>query len=146
MTRNMYDRCAYAEEVKQSTDPLSLILDPTKFVNYNNLCGDSEIYPYPPNAVSLVDVESSLWGIDTILSDCYTAKQPFCGDNGCLLTNDPRIPPHISPWACERGRIGDNAVIKTNIPLTNDPGFRMTQTNTRTSRKQNDIHGRGYRM
>ena len=65
-TRRMYDNCAFAQDTKQSTDPLELILDVTKYVHCKNICRpDTE---YPPNAALLVDVESSLWGIDKLSS------------------------------------------------------------------------------
>ena len=125
-TRKMYDGCAYQQDTKQSTDPLEMVLDVTKYVHCNNICRPSE--EYPPNAALLVDVESSLWGIDKLASDCDSAKHPFCGPNGCLLTNDARVPPHITPYACERGKENDNAVITTNMTMPTDPGFRVPDT------------------
>lgn len=123
-TRSMYDSCALQQNVKQSTEPLDFILDSTKYINCNNLCKPSSNIPYNP--AYLVDVESSLWGLDKMSSKCDTAKHPFCGPNGCLLTNDPRVPAHITPYACERGYIGDKAVIITNMRKTTDPGFGPT--------------------
>ena len=126
-TRRMYDGCAYQQDSKQSTDPLELILDVTKYVHCNNICKPAN--EYPPNAALLVDVESSLWGIDKLASDCDTTKHPFCGPNGCLLTKDPRVPPHITPYACERGGPNDRAVITTNMKMPQHPGFRVPDTN-----------------
>ncbi len=62
---------------------------------------------YSPTSAQLVDVESSLWGIDKLSSDCDISRHPFCTPVGCLLTRDPRVAPHITPYACERGQIGD---------------------------------------
>ena len=121
-TRLRYDNCAYAQDVKQSTDPLELVMDITKYVNCGNLCKPDT--NYPSNAAYLVDVESSLRGIDKLASECNKAKHPFCGPNGCLLTNDPRIAPHITPYACERGHQGEKAVITTNMKMPTDAGFR----------------------
>lgn len=123
-TRKMYDTCALDQNVKQSTDPLELVLDVNKYVHCNNICKPSETR-YTPSGISLVDVESSLWGIDKISSRCDSDKHPFCGPQGCLLTRDPRVPPHITPYACERGREGDNAVITTNIKRPNGPGYTL---------------------
>lgn len=122
-TRSMYDTCALQQNTKQSTDPLDLIMDTTKYVNCGNLCKPTG--EFQPNGALLVDVESSLWGLDKVASKCDNAKLPFCGPTGCLLTNDPRIAPHITPYACERGHVGDKAVITTNMRLPNGPGFSM---------------------
>jgi hypothetical protein len=126
-TRKMYDGCAIQQDLKQSTDPLELIMDVNKYVNCNNIC--KPVGQYPQNAASLVDVESSLWGIDKLASKCDSAKHPFCSPNGCLLTKDPRVPPHITPYACERGHVGDNAVITTNMQMPKHPGFRVPNPN-----------------
>ena len=126
-TRKMYDGCAVQQDVKQSTDPLELILDVTKYVHCNNICKPAA--QYPPNSALLVDVESSLWGIDKVASRCDTAKHPFCGPQGCLLTKDPRVPPHITPYACERGYVGDNAVVTTNMRKHQNPGYQVPNPN-----------------
>lgn len=151
-TRKMYDGCASQQDVKQSTDPLELILDVNKYVHCNNICKPTNQRPsnqrpsnqhpsnqrpsnqhpsnqYSPNSALLVDVESSLWGIDKSASRCDSAKHPFCGPQGCLLTKDPRIPPHITPYACERGNQGDNAIVTTNMKKHVDPGFRLPNPN-----------------
>ena len=127
LTRKMYDGCATQQDTKQSTDPLELALDVTKYVHCNNICKPAG--QYPPSSALLVDVESSLWGLDKLASDCDSAKHPFCGPNGCLLTNDPRIAPHITPYACERGHIGENAVITTNMQMPKHPGYRVPNVN-----------------
>ncbi|XWV25174.1 hypothetical protein QJ856_gp0598 [Tupanvirus deep ocean] len=126
-TRKMYDGCAVQQDLKQSTDPLELVLDVNKYVHCNNICKPSA--QYPPNAALLVDVESSLWGIDKLSSRCDSAKHPFCGPNGCLLTKDPRVAPHITPYACERGHNGENAVVTTNMQMPKHPGFRVPNPN-----------------
>ena len=126
-TRKIYDNCAYQQDTKQSTDPLELIMDVSKYVHCNNICKPSA--QYPPNSALLVDVESSLWGIDKLSSKCDTAKHPFCGPNGCLLTKDPRVPPHITPYACERGQAGDKAVITTNMKMPQHPGYKVPNPN-----------------
>lgn len=126
-TRNMYDKCAFAQDTRQSTDPLELVLDVRKYVHCDNICRPAK--EYPPNAALLVDVESSLWGIDKIASDCDAAKHPFCGPAGCLLTNDPRVAPHITPFACERGQAGDRAVITTNMRMPSGPGYVVPNPN-----------------
>lgn len=135
-TRKMYDGCAIQQDVKQSTDPLELILDVTKYVHCNNICKPAK--QYPSNAAQLVDVESSLWGIDKLSSKCDGAKHPFCGPNGCLLTKDPRVAPHITPYACERGHVGENTVVTTNMQMPKHPGFHVPNVNICNSQ------GNGY--
>ncbi len=122
-TRKMYDGCALQQNTKQSTDPLELILDVNKYVHCNNICKPSG--RTPQNAADLVDIESSLLGIDKTASYCDTSKHPFCGPNGCMLTNDPRIGPHMTPYACDRGHDGGNAVITTNMKMPKHPGFSI---------------------
>lgn len=126
-TRKMYDSCAAQQDLKQSTDPLELVLDVNKYVHCNNICRPTTTFPQ--NAAQLVDVESSLWGIDKLSSRCDSAKHPFCGPNGCLLTRDPRIAPHTTPYLCERGRAGDNAVITTNMQIPTSTGVRVPNPN-----------------
>lgn len=133
-TRLDYDNCAYKQDLRQSTDPMNLIMDVTKFVNCNNLCR----VPQKPVGQAKVDVESSLWGLDKVASKCDTSKHPLCGPSGCLLTNDPRLGPHITPYACERGQSGDRAVITTNMRMPTNPGF--VPTNPRVC----DAQGNGY--
>lgn len=133
-TRLMYDNCAYNQSLRQSTDPLELVLDPTKYVNRNNLCR-ADGTSYPPNGALLVDVESSLLGMDKTASECTRAKHPFCGPSGCLLTKDPRVAPHITPYACEWGRTGSNSVIQTNMRKPTDPGYGTININKALGRK-----------
>lgn len=137
-THKLYDKCALVQNTKQSTDPLELILDPTKFINYGNICRPGT--QYPSNAALLVDVESSLMGIDKIASDCDRAKHPFCGPNGCLLTKDPRVAPHITPYACERGHDGENAVITTNMRMPSGPGFTVQDPRMYINSQQNGYY------
>lgn len=135
-TRQMYDNCASAQNTKQSTGPLELILDINKFVNCNNICRPAK--EYPPQSALLVDIESSMWGLDKLASQCDAAKHPFCGPSGCLLTSDPRVGPHITPYACSWGHIGDRAVITTNMRMPKNPGFTVPNPNIC------DAQGNGY--
>lgn len=126
-TRRMYDNCAYQQDTRQSTDPLSLIMDINKYVNNNNLCKPSR-QPVT-QAHSLVDVESSLWGLDKTASDCNEAQYPFCASRGCLVNNDPRISAHITPYACERGHDGEKAVTTTNMRMPAHAGYTLPNSN-----------------
>ena len=133
-TRKMYDGCAFQQNLKQSTDPLEHILDLSKYVNYNNIC--RPVGRAPQNAAQLVDIESSLMGIDKTASYCDSGKHPFCGSRGCLLTKDPRVAPFITPYACERGYDGENAVITTNIKSPRNPGYTLPGDNKYNGYKQ----------
>lgn len=113
LTRQLYDICAFNQDTKQITSPFDYVMESSKYINCNNLCQPNA--PIPRNPVSIVDIESSLWGLDKVVSKCDKNKHPLCGPNGCLLTNDARIPQHITPYPCERGYDGENAVITTNI-------------------------------
>lgn len=135
-TRTMYDRCASQQNLKQSTDSLELILDVTKYVHCNNICKPNK--QYPPNAALLVDIESGLRNLDKLTSKCDVAKHPFCGPSGCLLADDPKIAPHITPYACERGHVGENAVITTNMQMPQHPGFNIPDPNIC------EVQGNGY--
>lgn len=118
-TRKIYDDCSLKQDTRQSTDPLSLILDPTKFVNHNNICRPDG--GYNNNSVPKVDIESSLMGIDRTASRCDTAKYPLCGPEGCLLNSE--IPPHITPYACDRGSCPQNSVISSNMRMPRSSGI-----------------------
>lgn len=126
-TNKLYDQCAFAQQTKQSTDPLELTMDITKFINANNICKPTG--ERHPNAVQLVDIESSLWGLDKLASNCDTAKHPFCSDSGCILTADPRVAPHITPNSCSWSHIGQPGVIQTNMTMPTNPGYRLPNPN-----------------
>ena len=136
-TRKMYDGCAFQQDVRQSTSPLDYQLDPTKYVNCNNLCQPKQ---YPENSAQLVDVESSLWGLDKLSSKCDEAKHPFCAKNGCLLTKDPRVGPHMDPLACEWNHVGDRnpGVISTNMVMPRSNG--IPRQNPNVCNAQRDIY------
>jgi len=125
-TRKIYDDCAMRQRIDQSTSPLELRMDVTKYVHQNNICRPSK--EYLPGSALLVDIESSLMGLDKISSNCDIDKHPFCGPKGCLLASDPRIQPHITPYACERGRQGENAVVTTNMQIPSNVGYEMPQS------------------
>jgi hypothetical protein len=126
-TRRKYDTCANVQYTKSSTDPMNFNLDPVKYINCNNICQPLGIPNGNKSYYAPVDVESSLWGIDRRSSDCNSFKYPFCADKGCLITQNPLIAPHITPFACERGRYDEKnkAVIKTNMRPYQDSGIRV---------------------
>ncbi len=126
-TRNMYDNCAFQQDVKQSTGPLGLTMDINKYINCENLCKSPN--EYSKDQVSRVDAESSLRGMDKLASKCNISKHPFCTSNGCLLTNDVRIPPNITPYIHERGYPGEDAIVISNMKRPTNPGYTLPNTN-----------------
>jgi hypothetical protein len=112
-----YDSCAYEQDLKQSTDPLSYQLFAGKYYNCNNC------QPLTQKTVSgsysLVDVESELKGLTRINSECTGFKYPNCGTGNCIGTFDPNLPSYTTPWACDRD------FTPTNIKKPNHPGFEV---------------------
>lgn len=102
-TRTKYDVCSSQQDTKRRTDPLELIFDISKYVNSKELCSST------PKIDDLIDIESNLRGIDKIASKCNTKQ---CSFNGCINPNKGQ---YTTPYACERGRDGENAVITTNL-------------------------------
>ena len=114
-TRLEYDNCAYKQELRQSTDPMRYQLYSGKYVNCGNICRADK--NFPANGIALVDVESELKGINRINSRCNESKHPYYDSEHIIRTNDPRLPPHITPYACERD------IVPNNIPKMTHPGF-----------------------
>lgn len=70
--RLIYDKCAYATEIKESTEPLEYNLFLGKFENCKQCpVGDyANILPFGPRA----DTESELWGLPRLNSKCPEEK------------------------------------------------------------------------
>lgn len=124
-TRRRYDSCANRQYTRQSTDPMNFNMEISKYVNCENFCRPSGFNSSDTSGYAPVDIESSLRGIDRTASDCSINKYPFKGPKGAIVPNDSGIMPHITPYACERGRIDENkkAVIKTNMGPYKDSGL-----------------------
>jgi hypothetical protein len=140
-TRRMYDGCAFKQDTRQSTEPLDYQLDVTKYVNCNNMCAPKVVNP---GAVGLVDVESSLWGLDKLSSKCDSMQHPFCGPAGCLLTKDSRVPFNRNPLACERGLTCEpyNAVIKSNMCPSTSSGITIPSTRICPTQQANGYYAK----
>lgn len=109
-TRKMYDDCALDQDIKINNDSLELLMDVTKYVHTKNICGRTSNFANS----SLIDMESSLLGLDKLASNCNIAKYPHCSALGCMVTNNHE---YNNPYACERGHTGDNAIITTNMKM-----------------------------
>lgn len=101
-TRTKYDICSSEQDTKRRTDPLELIFDISKYVNSGLCSTDLKID-------DIIDIDSNLKGIDKIASKCNTKQ---CSFNGCI---NPNRGLYTTPYACERGREGEAAVITTNL-------------------------------
>lgn len=135
-TRRIYDECAYQQEVKLSTGQNNSVMDINRYVNSRNMCRPDGVFRR--DGYANVDLESSLWGLDKIASDCDKTKHPFCSTNGCIVTRDPRINPYKNPVACERGKIGENSVVTTNMRLPSHNGLERIDV------QMCDRQGNGY--
>ena len=70
--RLIYDRCAYATEIKESTEPLEYNLFLGKFENCKQcpVGNYPNILPFGPRTAT----ESELWGIDRLATNCPDKK------------------------------------------------------------------------
>lgn len=130
-TRKLYDDCALNQNTRDSTAPLGYQMYAGKFTGYNDIC------PSQLNSdnLALVDVESSMLGLDRIASNCNEAQYPLCNKTtGCLLTNDPRTQGNVNPLACSWGRPGERAVINTNMKMPTNTGISSIPTDPSTNK------------
>jgi hypothetical protein len=111
----IYDPCALAQRLKESTGPMQYRLYLGAFENCNNICAVPG--NFPENPIPFVDVESELTGRTRIQSLCPGANYPFCNGGNCITTDDKRIPPFIPYMACDRD------ITPTNMRKLNNPGY-----------------------
>ena len=128
-TKLDYDKCAYAQRLKESTAPMGWEMDLNRYVNVNNFAGYHSGSNYPYNATEQVDFESSLLGLDVNSSKCSGNQQPFCGDKGCITTFSPEVTgmQWSPPWAYEWNHSNDPSnpgVVTTNMTMPTSNGIR----------------------
>lgn len=123
-TRKMYDDCARDQDTKQSTDPLALVLDLNKYVNCNDTY-DRSPKRHSHQVADMVDIESSLRGMDKIHSKCDEHKHPYCGPHGCLLRKRSNTAHRTNPHIYSRGKPGQRSVITTNMRMPTHPGYYL---------------------
>ena len=114
--RQIYDCCAYAQNLQQSVDPLQYDLYFGAVENCNK-CIDKKAWFRQDREV--VDIESDLWNITRPLTKCDGYKyNPNCktGPN-CISTFDPNAPKILSPSLCP--------IVYNNIPIQNNPGYTV---------------------
>jgi len=137
-----YDRCAYIQMLRESTDPLKYQLYEGKFVNCDRCnkppqlysgqyetCGSSSCY-YDQNSLLRVDVESDLQGRDRLASQCNSHKyHPKCTNpTNCVSKNDPRVPSFSSPFLCD--------IRPTNASTATNIGYNLPAYNVCEAKKK----------
>lgn len=116
--RPIYDNCAYAKNLYESTSPLAYNLYFGKFENCNKCLYDKFWTRY-----QLVDIETELRNQTRPLSQCDQFKySPNCQRSGlCLSTFDPSVPVVYAPEVCP--------IVYNNIPKVTHPGYIMPDPN-----------------
>jgi len=112
--RPIYDNCAYAKSLYESTSPLAYNLYQGKFENCNKCLYDKFWTPY-----QLVDIETELRNQTRPLSHCDQFKySPDCRRSGlCLSTFDKTVPVVLAPEVCP--------IVYNNIPKATHPGYNL---------------------
>lgn len=117
--RQVYDCCKYAQDLKQSVDPLQYNL---YFGAQENCSKCIDKKAWFKQDVDVVNVESELWNITRPLSDCDQYKyNPACKDSdSCISTFSPNVPRILSPSLCP--------IVYNNIPIQDSPGYTVPNT------------------
>ena len=116
--RQVYDCCKYAQDLKQSVDPLQYNLYFGAQENCSK-CIDNKAWFRQDKEV--VDVESELWNINRPLSDCDQYKyNPNCKKTAnCISTYDDSVPVVLAPEVCP--------IVFNNLNWGNETGRRDPQ-------------------
>ena len=106
--RQVYDCCKYAQDLKQSVDPLQYNL---YFGAQENCSKCIDKKAWFKQDTEIVDVESELWNITRPLSDCDQYKyNPSCQtSDSCISTFASNVPRILSPSLCP--------IVYNNIPI-----------------------------
>ena len=108
--RMEYDECAYAQELKQSTDPLRYSMFDGQFTNGKKCVytGDVDRQPFPTR----VDIESNLMSIGRLTTHCVGGKyKPY---DGITKEESDKIYQTINPELCNIYRNGNNLRMPTS--------------------------------
>jgi len=118
--RQVYDCCKYAQDLKQSVDPLQYNLYFGAQENCSKCIDDQAWYRQDRE---VVDVESELWNITRPLSDCDQYKyNPNCKtSDSCISTFSESVPKILSPSLCP--------IVYNNIPTQTSPGYTLPSSN-----------------
>jgi hypothetical protein len=118
--RQVYDCCKYAQDLKQSVDPLQYNL---YFGAQENCSKCIDKKAWFKQDTEIVNVESELWNITRPLSDCDQYKyNPDCQtSDSCISTFSPNVPRILSPSLCP--------IVYNNIPIQDSPGYTVPNPN-----------------
>ena len=118
--KQIYDCCAYSQQLQQSTDPLQYQLYFGQAENCSKCIDKKAWYKFD---TAIVDVESELHNLTRPLSKCDMYKyNPACPpSNMCTSTFSPNVPRILSPSLCP--------IVYNNIPKPTGPGYTMPDTN-----------------
>jgi|SaaInlV_200m_DNA_3_1039701.scaffolds.fasta_scaffold59672_1 hypothetical protein len=109
--RMEYDECAYAQELKASTDPFRYVMYDGKFTNGKKCIyeGDADKQSFPTR----VDIEGNLLGVSRIGTRCVGGK--FVSYDGKTEDESSKIYQSINPELCNIYRNENNL----KMPTTN---------------------------
>ncbi len=115
--RLVYDECAYAQKLGDSTSPFQYRTYMGAYENCDKCKYDKFWRPFDPE---IVDVESELKNISRPATKCANLKySPTCKkSNMCMSTFDPSRPVVLLPDVCP--------IIFNNIPKQTSNGMRPT--------------------
>ena len=117
--RQVYDCCAYAQQLQQSVDPLQYQL---YFGAQENCTKCIDKKAWFRQDTEIVNIESDLLNLTRPLSKCDQYKyNPNCKTSGeCISTFAPNVPRILSPSLCP--------IVYNNIPVNQNPGYTMPNT------------------
>jgi hypothetical protein len=118
--KQIYDCCAYSQQLQQSTDPLQYQLYFGQAENCSKCIDKKAWYKFD---TAIVDVESELHNLTRPLSKCDSYKyNPNCPPSrSCTSTFNPDIPRILSPSLCP--------IVYNNIAKPTNVGYTVPNTN-----------------
>ena len=146
LNRLIYDDCAYAKRIKESTDPVNYMLNPIRYENCNKcrvelgVVGGTNV---SINDGNLVDVESDLSGRARLLSDCPSQKyQP----SKCQCKLDSGIPGDCDSCQPQKRHLRPCSLFQYK-PRPNNVGYRIPEYKCPPSNLNQKVvrPGLGYR-
>ena len=118
--KQIYDCCAYSQQLQQSTDPLQYQLYFGQAENCSKCIYKKAWFKFDRE---VVDIESELHNLTRPLSNCDSLKySPTCPrSKSCISTFNKNVPRILSPSLCP--------IVYNNIPRPTGPGYTLPDTN-----------------